>query len=93
MSTYVVLTVMPYTVLGQPHLLGLSAALTITGLDLLAILSAACFWPAYATLFTSMSRLGVHGLCLLSLSESATKATRRVLAACVQYLYVYAVVP
>ena len=27
---------MPYTVLGQPHLLGLSAALTITGLDLLA---------------------------------------------------------
>ena len=37
--------------------------------------------------------LGVHGLCLLSLSESAAKATRRVLAACVQYLYVYAVVP
>ena len=27
---------MPYTVLGQPHLLGLSAALTISGLDLLA---------------------------------------------------------
>ena len=26
---------MPYTVLGQPHLLGLSAALTITGSDLL----------------------------------------------------------
>ena len=35
-NTYVVLTVMPYTVLGQPRLLGLSAALTITGLDLLA---------------------------------------------------------
>ena len=32
----VALTVMPYTVLGQPHLLGLSAALTIIGLDLLA---------------------------------------------------------
>ena len=27
---------MPYTVLGQPHLLGLPAALTINGLDLLA---------------------------------------------------------
>ena len=27
---------MPYTVLGQPRLLGLSAALTIIGLDLLA---------------------------------------------------------
>ena len=27
---------MPYPVLGQPHLLGLSAALTITGLDLSA---------------------------------------------------------
>ena len=27
---------MPYTVLGQPHLLGLSAALNITALDLLA---------------------------------------------------------
>ena len=36
MNTYVVFTVMPYTVLGQPHLLGLSAALTITGLDLQA---------------------------------------------------------
>ena len=35
-NTYVVLTVMPYTVLGQPHLLGLSAALAITGLDFLA---------------------------------------------------------
>ena len=36
MNTYVVLTVMPYNVLGQPHLLGSSAALTTTGLDLLA---------------------------------------------------------
>ena len=35
-NTYVVLTVMPCIVLGQPHLLGLSVALTITGLDLLA---------------------------------------------------------
>ena len=35
-NTCVVLTVMPYTVLGLPHLLGLSAALTITELDLLA---------------------------------------------------------
>ena len=36
MNTYVVLTVMPCIVLGQPHLLGLSVALTITGLELLA---------------------------------------------------------
>ena len=36
MNTCVVLTVMPYTVLGQPRLLGLSAALTIIGLDLVA---------------------------------------------------------
>ena len=35
-NTCRVLTVTPYTVLGQPRLLGLSAALTITGLDLLA---------------------------------------------------------
>ena len=35
-NTYVVLTVVPCIVLGQPHLLGLSVALTITGLDLLA---------------------------------------------------------
>ena len=33
-STYRVLIVMPYTGLGQPHLLGLSAALTINGSDL-----------------------------------------------------------
>ena len=34
-STYrVLLIVMPYTHLGQPHLLGLSAALTINGSDL-----------------------------------------------------------
>ena len=31
-NTYIVLTVMPCTVLGQPHLLELSVALTITGL-------------------------------------------------------------
>ena len=36
MNTYVVLTVMPCTVLGQPHLLELLVALTITGLNLLA---------------------------------------------------------
>ena len=36
MNTCVVLTVMPYTVLGQPRLLGLSAALSIIGTDLLA---------------------------------------------------------
>ncbi len=35
-NTCVVLTVMPYTVLRQPRLLGLSAALTIIGLDLIA---------------------------------------------------------
>ena len=35
-STYVVLTVMPCTVLGQPYLLELSVALPITGLNLLA---------------------------------------------------------
>ena len=33
-NTYVVLTVMPCIVLGQPHLLGLSVALTITGFNL-----------------------------------------------------------
>ena len=35
-NTYRVLTVIPYTVLGQPRLLGLSPALTISGLDLSA---------------------------------------------------------
>ena len=35
-NTYSVLTVMPCTVLGQPHLLELSVALTITGLNFLA---------------------------------------------------------
>ena len=36
MNTYMVLTVMPCTVLEQPHLLQLSVALTIAGLNLLA---------------------------------------------------------
>ena len=67
-NTYVVLTVMPYTVLGQPRLLELSAALTITGLDLLASVgdTVSClFLAGICNAFYSLDLLLIT--CLLSL--------------------------
>ena len=73
-KTYVVLTVMPYTVLGQPRLLGLSAALTITDLILLASVgdTASCLFLVGVCNAFYTSGLGLTTCLLLSVNFPGT---------------------